>query len=398
MAKLYSGRNLGLFVGKETAFSTAVTPTACLKQTGFQAKWNKEFIESKSKTGSRAVDSNVPVAASGSLTVPFEADPENLGYLLKAAMGSEAVAVVVSAKEWKHTFSMLDASNLPSFTFIGQIGGFKAFRYRGSTNSQLSLDMSPKSIISGSAEFVFVAEDDLAKSFASTAISATTGQITLASHGFADGDRVKFVQSDTLPAGLSADTVYFVVSSAAGAFSLALTESGSAVVPTTQGSGTHRIQPWSMLAATAAKPLTYIGASITVDAVAFGEVRNGSIQIANNPFLEDYRFNNNGELASVPVQGFGFSGKLQVVFNEAGIAMRDRYLAGTECAVQITLSSAENIASGAGKYKLVINIPRCQLSSGDPNPEDSGVMMDMEFKSLGSGVTFDLHNGQAAVY
>lgn len=70
--------------------------------------------------------------------------------------------------------------------------------------------------------------------------AATTDTITSAGHGLSNGDVLLLTTSDTLPAGLSADTPYYVINSATDTFQLSTTSGGSAVDITDTGTGTHK--------------------------------------------------------------------------------------------------------------------------------------------------------------
>ncbi|AEV24626.1 phage conserved hypothetical protein [Azospira oryzae PS] len=73
--------------------------------------------------------------------------------------------------------------------------------------------------------------------------NASTDQLASAGHTYADGDRV--VVSNTggaLPGGLSAGTIYYVVSAVTDAFKVSLTYNGSPVNITSAGSGTHKVR------------------------------------------------------------------------------------------------------------------------------------------------------------
>ena len=69
---------------------------------------------------------------------------------------------------------------------------------------------------------------------------AGTDTITSAAHGLANADRVFVSSQTTLPGGLSASTVYYVISAAANTFQLAATEGGAAINITTAGTGVHK--------------------------------------------------------------------------------------------------------------------------------------------------------------
>lgn len=74
-----------------------------------------------------------------------------------------------------------------------------------------------------------------------TADSATD-VFTSTAHGFVNGDSVE-IESDTgtVPAGLAAQTEYFIVTAAANTFQLSLTSGGAAINFTTNGTGTLRV-------------------------------------------------------------------------------------------------------------------------------------------------------------
>ena len=75
------------------------------------------------------------------------------------------------------------------------------------------------------------------QSFYDYNISLANKTITLANHGLVDGTMIIMTTSGTLPAPITADTVYYVVGSTATTFQLALTSGGSAITFTDQGSG-----------------------------------------------------------------------------------------------------------------------------------------------------------------
>lgn len=58
---------------------------------------------------------------------------------------------------------------------------------------------------------------------------------TTFTHGLTDGDEIEFVEDGALPTGLSEETTYFIINSAATSFQVSLTEGGSAVSFTGNG-------------------------------------------------------------------------------------------------------------------------------------------------------------------
>ena len=80
-----------------------------------------------------------------------------------------------------------------------------------------------------------------------TVTGRSTNTLTLATgHGLYNGQLVTLTTTTTLPAGLTANTLYYIVSRAAGAVSFALTPVGSAVTISDAGTGTHKIVPFTV--------------------------------------------------------------------------------------------------------------------------------------------------------
>lgn len=70
--------------------------------------------------------------------------------------------------------------------------------------------------------------------------AATDDVITSTAHGLSDDDRVLLTTSDTLPAGLSAGTAYFVRDATTNTFKVAATSGGTAIDVTDTGTGIHK--------------------------------------------------------------------------------------------------------------------------------------------------------------
>lgn len=84
----------------------------------------------------------------------------------------------------------------------------------------------------------------VSKVAAVTSISnASPAVVAYTAHGFVAGDPVVFSTTDTLPTGLTAGTVYYVLSAGltADAFSVSLTAGGDAINTTGAGAGTHSV-------------------------------------------------------------------------------------------------------------------------------------------------------------
>lgn len=72
------------------------------------------------------------------------------------------------------------------------------------------------------------------------------GTFTIPSHGFVNGDKVKFFiaidEVSVLPSGLSDQITYFVIAAAANTFQVSLTSGGAAVALTDVGNGTNYVR------------------------------------------------------------------------------------------------------------------------------------------------------------
>lgn len=71
---------------------------------------------------------------------------------------------------------------------------------------------------------------------------ATTDVLTSATHGFQNGQAVLVSSTGSLPAGLSAESTYYIVNKNAGDLQLSTTVGGAAVDITDAGTGTHTIE------------------------------------------------------------------------------------------------------------------------------------------------------------
>lgn len=71
---------------------------------------------------------------------------------------------------------------------------------------------------------------------------AAPGVVTLAAHGKSAGDRIRLFTTGSLPTGLTANTDYYLVSTATNTFGLATSPGGAAITTTGTQSGTHSAQ------------------------------------------------------------------------------------------------------------------------------------------------------------
>lgn len=104
------------------------------------------------------------------------------------------------------------------------------------------------------------------KTFATTDVNTGTDVITINSHGFTDGMVVRFTTTTTLPAGLSANTDYYVLSSTTNTLKVASSYvnylAGTGVDITSMGTGTHTILGSNQFAFLDITPVGLLGATI----------------------------------------------------------------------------------------------------------------------------------------
>lgn len=120
---------------------------------------------------------------------------------------------------------------------------------------------------------------------------ASPGVVSWNNHGLAAGAPVVFSTTGALPTGLTAGTVYFVVSPTTNGFSVAATIGGSAINTSGSQSGVHTATNGSRLYVPAGMGFTrarvgyalFIGANDALSYVGAWLQKNGSLDFAGNP-------------------------------------------------------------------------------------------------------------------
>lgn len=77
---------------------------------------------------------------------------------------------------------------------------------------------------------------------AATITIASPATVTATGHGLANGDRVQFTTSGALPAGILANTTYFVINAGTDTFNLSATQGGAAIGTSGGQSGSHIVR------------------------------------------------------------------------------------------------------------------------------------------------------------
>ena len=83
------------------------------------------------------------------------------------------------------------------------------------------------------------------RTFQPADVSTETGTITIANHGFSNGNEIEFQRDPDdidgeLPGGLSEESTFFVVGVTTHTFKVSASENGAALTFTSHGSGTQR--------------------------------------------------------------------------------------------------------------------------------------------------------------
>jgi hypothetical protein len=110
---------------------------------------------------------------------------------------------------------------------------------RHSTSSLLVGNRAARFLIGDGSATSFALQHNLVENAKTVTVNATTNVFTAAGHNYQDLDPITFSSTTTLPAGLTAGTVYFVRDATTDTFKVATSANGTAVDITDTGTGTH---------------------------------------------------------------------------------------------------------------------------------------------------------------
>jgi hypothetical protein len=110
---------------------------------------------------------------------------------------------------------------------------------RHSTSSLLVGNRAARFLIGDGSTTSFALQHNLVENAKTVTVNATTNVFTAAGHNYQDLDPITFSSTTTLPAGLTAGTVYFVRDATTDTFKVATSANGTAVDITDTGTGTH---------------------------------------------------------------------------------------------------------------------------------------------------------------
>lgn len=364
MGQLFTSQNDALYIGREPAFGVSAAPVEQLKSVDISSSEEVSFVDSASKMGSRALLSPIKTGVIAMVQVKFEGDSRNLGWFLKAIFGSEVVNSL-GGGAFAHTFSLLNNSQLPSYSLTVLKGGYKSLIYKGSTANTLSLDLAVDAILSGSIDYQGLDEADNAKPLTAANIDQAADTVMIAGNAFASGDRVRFFRSDpaaVLPSPLVEGQDYFVISTG-DAFQVSAAIGGSVLNFSSGGSGAFELMHVPALSPTVNRPFVFADGQIKINDALVGEVNAFSINMNDNLFKQDKRLNYGGAISSLPAGKFEVGGKVEFRVNPDSYFLRADYLSGIPVKLEVILTS--NIALGGTFHKLDILINTAALTKGD---------------------------------
>lgn len=110
-----------------------------------------------------------------------------------------------------------------------------------------------------------------------TVTIASPGVFTAAGHGYANGDPVKLSTTGALPSGLAGNTTYYVVNATADTFELAASPGGASINTSGSQSGTHYVERASSLptGVTAGTVYYVLASGLTADSFQFSASPGG---------------------------------------------------------------------------------------------------------------------------
>lgn len=112
------------------------------------------------------------------------------------------------------------------------------------TNGWVNMDENSDLLTGRAYPSNVVIKQSTAAGGGATAFTAddSTDVLTITGHNYKDGDKFQVSTAGTLPAGLAADTDYFVISATANTIQVSATKGGAAIDITDTGTGVHKLE------------------------------------------------------------------------------------------------------------------------------------------------------------
>ena len=238
-------------------------------------------------------------------------------------IGQSMTSVGANASLSKVTSSTATPANVIGAAMTAAASGNNVFNIRSQSSGLIaSLGNMGKSLSSNgktttSTSYVNVTNSSSAKTFLPAAVTTGTDNINISSHGLTSGQLVQFSNSGGgLPAGLSVNTDYYVSVVDANNFKVSTTYAGGLagtgiVDITTQGTGTHSVDPIVSFAITTAGRTVQLnlqddgqgsGSGAAFSASATGSVSN------INAFVLISRITTAGSVTSICEHSINFTG------------------------------------------------------------------------------------------
>lgn len=151
------------------------------------------------------------------------------------------------------------------------------------------------------------AKVDLEEAKAVGSFTVATERVNITTHGFSDGQQVRFTSTGTLPTGITANTLYYVINSTASDFQISTSPGGS--VQALSGTPTGTATCWAMRAT---KTLAYN------EIANMNYLRNGGNWLVPFKFVTPYAVDTTASKWRItPFQTGGTTGTLQLKTSDA---------------------------------------------------------------------------------
>lgn len=169
----------------------------------------------------------------------FTINRANGGFNLGGASGTN---VINGPTTFNHTVTFIGATSfLPAGMVVPYVGTTAPSGWLlmdGSSNSCTGASSANANLCTQLIS-LFTSANYKGTAAATVTVDTTSDEIIHTTHGHTTGDRVHFSSTTTLPAPLSASTVYCIISTIADRYKISTTCGGAAVDITTTGTGTH---------------------------------------------------------------------------------------------------------------------------------------------------------------